>query len=155
MKKPFFALFFAGFALLLVACVPPSHPIRINESLPKNAPIEKQSVVVYVQDDGLKGDTPLKDKDILGSHTIYSEGLRQIEFWRTDKITCDPIKLGNSSRFVYYVVWYKEGEAYQTLKAYCDEKSEKFRAFLVYNKQNRTQELSVSTEYSEWVIEVK
>ena len=152
MKKPFFALFFAGFALFLEACVLPSHPIRVNESLPKNAPIEKQSVVVYKQHDGLKGDTPLKDKDILGSHTIYSEGLRQIEFWRTNKLTCDPIKLGNSSRVVYYVVWYKEGEAYQTLKAYCDEKSEKFKAFLVYNEQNRTQELNVDTGFRTAVI---
>ena len=155
MKKSFFALFFAEFAMFFVACVPPSHPIRINESLPKNAPIEKQSVVVYAQYDGFKGNTPLKDKDILESHTIYSEGLRQIEFSRTNKMTCDPIKLGTSPRFNYYVVWYKEGEAYQTLKAYCDETSKEFKAFLVYNEQNRAQELNVYTEFSEWVIEVK
>ena len=35
--------------LLLSACVPPTHVIRINESLPKNASIEKESVVVYYQ----------------------------------------------------------------------------------------------------------
>lgn len=62
----------------LMGCVPPSHLIRINESLPKNATIEKESVVVYAQRD-CPGDCPLSDKDVeWHSATIY-KNVRQIQ----------------------------------------------------------------------------
>ena len=38
-------------ALLFTACPYPSHLIRVNESLPKNAPVEKETIVAYAQGD--------------------------------------------------------------------------------------------------------
>jgi hypothetical protein len=145
--------------MLLSACVPPHHVIRVNESLPKNAPIENESIVVYTQKDSLNGKNSLTDNDVISSYYLtYNGDVRQIEFIRFGAMTCDSDKIREADRgYVYYVVWYKEGEPHREIKLFCDEPTHNFKVSLFDYNENQTKDLDVvgdSSEY-EWVVEVK
>lgn len=156
MSKPLFTILLLCSALFLTACVPPSHAIRINESLPKNAPIEKESVVTYARPDCPKGECSLQDEFIVGHSEVNTADQRQIEFYRYSRMTCDIKKVSMSARdYKYYVVWHYEGVPYRVIEAFCDEKSQEFRAFLLDDKDKQRKELPVLKNSGEWVIEVK
>ena len=115
MSKPLFTILLLCSALFLTACVLPSHAIRINESLPKNAPIEKESVVTYARPDCPKGECSLQDEFIVGHSEVNTADQRQIEFYRYSRMTCDIKKVSMSARdYKYYVVWHYEGIAVLT-----------------------------------------
>ena len=142
--------------MLLSACVLPSHAIRINESLPKNAPIENETVVTYVQPgcSNPKGDCPLKY--IIGHYETLVRDVRQVEFYRYSRMTCVYEDVSISARdYKYYVVWHKEGVPYRAIEAFCDEKSQDFKAYLVYDEDKQRKELPVLKNSGEWVIDIK
>lgn len=152
MPKLIASFFLLFLCFSLVGCHPPSHLIRINESLPKNATIEKESVVVYAQTN-CPGDCPLSDKDVKWhSATIY-KNVRQIQFTRYGRMTCDPDELWEGYRgYNYYVIWYREGVAHRGIQAYCDaEKKE----FVVKNILDKTTHVTFLKSRDEWVVEVK
>ena len=145
-------------AMFLSACVRPSHAIRINESLPNNAPVEKETVVTYVQQGcpNSNGNCSLEDKEFRGHEEVIIQDVRQIEFYRYSRLTCDYAKVPDFvHEEIYYVVWYKDGVPYQSIKAFCDESSQEFKAFLVCNGENQTKELPVLKNSGEWVIDIK
>ena len=145
-------------ALLFTACTYPSHLIRVNESLPKNAPIEKESVVAYVQRDCSSGDCPLENKNVHWHALNYDGNTRQIEFYRYGPRSCKPgSSWGDNSRDRYFVVWHKDGVPYRTIKMFCDESSQVFKAILL--SDNESKELPIlrtsNDEFADWVVEVK
>lgn len=144
--------------LLLSACVPPTHVIRINESLPKNASIEKESVVVYYQHCP-QGDCSLNDKNVKMNDwgVTVNEDIRQIEFHRLGpRATCNPEGIfWKSPHNVYYVLWYNAGEPYRAIKGYCDDKSQDFKVVLLYDGINKDKEIPVLKTQDGWVVEVK
>ena len=144
--------------LFFTACPYPSHLIRVNESLPKNAPVEKETIVAYVQMDCSSGDCPLENKNVHWYALNYDGDTRQIEFYRYGPKSCEPSRLwGDRSRDRYFVVWYKEGVPYRTIKMFCDESSQVFKAILL--SDNESKELPIlrtsNDEFAEWVVEVK
>lgn len=144
--------------LLLSACVPPTHVIRINESLPKNASIEKESVVVYSQHCP-QGDCSLNDKNVERKwwSVTVNEDIRQIEFHRSGpRATCNPGMFWKSQRdYVYYVLWYNAGEPYRAIKGYCDGESPDIKVVLLYDGINKDKEIPVLKTQDGWVVEVK
>lgn len=133
--------FFPLLALLLTGCVLPSHIIRVNESLPKDAPIEQQSVVAYryaTSDSCLEKDCG-NDIRVINPPTIRYDGTRrQIEINRMGRIPCDP-KLPDGPQSV---IWYKDNIPYKTLKMFCDDASQKFKAVL-YEGEKQVREIQV------------
>lgn len=125
-------------ALLFTACPYPSHLICVNESLPKNAPIEKESVVAYVQRDCSSGDCPLENKNVHWHALNYDGDTRQIEFYRYGPKSCEPSRLwGDRSRDRYFVVWYKEGVPYRTLMISCDDSTRDLKAVFLSGDESR------------------
>ena len=55
------------------------------------------------------------------------------------------------------MVWHKEGVPYRTIKMFCDESSQVFKAILL--SDNGSKELPIlrtsSDEFADWVVEVK
>ena len=153
-------------ALLFTACPYPSHLIRVNESLPKNAPVEKETIVAYAQGDCSSGDCPLenknncfhrmiyvffcqkcwKKKDLVKvlrlnlpeKSSFYDGDTRQIEFYRYGPKSCEPSRLwGDRSRDRYFVVWYKEGVPYRTLMISCDDSTRDLKAVFLSGDESR------------------
>ena len=145
-------------ALFFTACPYPSHLIRVNESLPKNAPVEKETIVAYVQRDCSSGDCPLENKNVHWHALNYDGNTRQIEFYRYGPRSCKPSSSwGDNSRDRYFVVWHRDGVPYRTIKMFCDESSQVFKAILL--SDNESKELPIlrtsNDEFADWVVEVK
>lgn len=145
-------------ALLFTACPYPSHLIRVNESLPKNAPVEKETIVAYAQGDCSSGDCPLENKNVHWYALNYDGDTRQIEFYRYGPKSCEPSRLwGDRSRDRYFVVWYKEGVPYRTLMISCDDSTRDLKAVFLSGDESRESPVlrSSDDEFADLVVEVK
>ena len=145
-------------ALLFTACPYPSHLIRVNESLPKNAPVEKETIVAYAQGDCSSGDCPLENKNVHWYALNYDGDTRQIEFYRYGPKSCEPSRLwGDRSRDRYCVVWYKEGVPYRTLMISCDDSTRDLKAVFLSGDESREAPVlrTSDDEFADLVVEVK